>query len=268
MNWTALLILLIVSAVLCSVGFYKHVYFLSIGYGFSVAGIGIALLCMYTAKMNVISAVQCFLLILYGVRLSGFLIYRESRNVVYRNTLKSVSKDESAMSFLAKYGIWVGASFLYVAETCPVFFRLNNGASDIVMPVLGIVISLIGLFMEAIADHQKSVQKKVNSHMAATEGLYRLVRCPNYLGEILFWTGIMFGGITSIHGIGQWFLAVLAYATIFAVMVSGADRLRKRQDSRYMKYPEYQAYIAKTPVLFPFTKPIQPTKEDHDSTGR
>ena len=41
------LILLIVSLVVSSIGFYKSVYFISLGYGFSVAAMGIALPIMY-----------------------------------------------------------------------------------------------------------------------------------------------------------------------------------------------------------------------------
>ncbi|MBE5794736.1 MAG: steroid reductase, partial [Clostridiales bacterium] len=44
MPWDLLGILLIVCAVACAVGFYKFVYFLSIGYGFAVAAGGIATL--------------------------------------------------------------------------------------------------------------------------------------------------------------------------------------------------------------------------------
>ena len=47
MPWALLGILYAVSAVLCCVGFYKFVYFLSIGYGFAVAGCGIAIFIMY-----------------------------------------------------------------------------------------------------------------------------------------------------------------------------------------------------------------------------
>ena len=36
MEWMLLLIVLAVCAVLCAVGFYKFVYFLSIGYGFEI----------------------------------------------------------------------------------------------------------------------------------------------------------------------------------------------------------------------------------------
>ena len=47
MPWSLLGIIAIVCAVLCAVGFYKFVYFLSIGYGFAVAGGGIAIFVMY-----------------------------------------------------------------------------------------------------------------------------------------------------------------------------------------------------------------------------
>ena len=43
MPWLFLGIILAVCLVLCAVGFYKFVYFLSIGYGFAVAGGGIAI---------------------------------------------------------------------------------------------------------------------------------------------------------------------------------------------------------------------------------
>jgi len=255
------IILLIVSAVMCSIGFYKHVYFLSIGYGFSVAGIGAALLIMYASSLNIFSVLQCIVLILYGARLAGFLLYRELKNAAYRSTLKSVAKDESDMSFAAKFGIWAGVAILYVMETSPVFFRLVNGTQDTAAPVIGICISLFGLFMEAAADHQKSEQKKENPHMAAMKGLYRIVRCPNYFGEILFWTGVMAGGLTSLHGAVQWITALTAYAMIIGIMISGAARLEKRQNSNYGKDPVYQAYTAKTPVLFPWVPLYHLTKE-------
>ena len=35
-------------------------------------------------------------------------------------------------------------------------------------------------------------------------------------------------------------------------MFNGAQRLEKRQNSRYGKDPAYQAYVNKTPILLPF----------------
>jgi len=251
MDWHILGILLLVSAVLCSIGFYKHVYFLSIGYGFAIAGLGIALWILFGAGMDAVGIFSCIVLILYGVRLSGFLLYREYKNAAYRKTLKSVAKNENEMSFFAKAGIWVGVSLLYVAEVCPVFFRLSNHSSSVIVPVLGMIIALFGLAFETIADRQKTKQKAENPHMAAMKGLYKIVRCPNYYGEILFWTGITISGLSSLQGIGQWLIVILEYVTIFGVMVSGAVRLEKRQNANYGSNPQYQAYIATTPILFP-----------------
>ena len=42
MGWEYLWILAVVSAALCAVGFYKFVYFLSIGYGFALSLIHIS----------------------------------------------------------------------------------------------------------------------------------------------------------------------------------------------------------------------------------
>ena len=95
MPWKLLGILYAVCAVMCSVGFYKFVYFLSIGYGFAIAGGGIAIAVMYfinpTATPVLIVVLQLLLFILYGARLSGFLLARELKNASFRKT--DVAKD-------------------------------------------------------------------------------------------------------------------------------------------------------------------------------
>ena len=57
-------VLLVVSAVLCSVGFYKFVYFMSVGYGLSVAGIGLTIFIIALIRGNLTPAmaVLCFTL--------------------------------------------------------------------------------------------------------------------------------------------------------------------------------------------------------------
>ena len=46
------LILCVVALVISSIGFYRFVWFISLGYGFSMAGIGIALLVMFGWAMR------------------------------------------------------------------------------------------------------------------------------------------------------------------------------------------------------------------------
>ena len=260
MYWSGLGILYLASLVLCAVGFYKFTYFLSIGYGFAVAGGGIAVLIMAFADPAGaplwFTFLQAALFLAYGVRLSGFLLVRELKNVNFKKT-------DVAKSSLAKNGdkkmpvfvlifIWIFVSALYVCQVSPMFFRVKNGASDLILPLIGMAISVGGLLLESVADNQKSAQKKEDPGMVATRGLYKLVRCPNYLGEIIFWTGVLVSGVTAFQNAGQWIMGVFAYIAIVFIMFNGAQRMEKRQNKSYGDKPEYQAYVKKTPIILPF----------------
>ena len=259
MPWSLLGILLAVCAVMCAVGFYKFVYFLSIGYGFAIAGGGIAVLIMYlvnpTATPLWIVLVETALFIAYGVRLSGFLLVRELKNVSFRKT--DVAKDtlaknnEKKMPIFVLATIWIVVAILYTTQVSPMLFRVVNESTDVVVPVIGFAISIFGLILETIADNQKSAQKKERPDMVATKGLYRIVRCPNYLGEITFWTGVFVSGITAYKTPGQWIMAIIAYICIVYIMFNGAQRLEKRQMARYGENEEYNEYANKTPIIIP-----------------
>ena len=259
MPWNLLGIILAVCAVLCAVGFYKFVYFLSIGYGFAIAGGGIAIFIMQlinpTAVPLWIVAVQAALFVAYGVRLSGFLLVRELKNVSFRKT--DVAKDtlsknnEKKMPIFVLVTIWVCVSILYAAQVSPMLFRYDNVSTDYIVPVIGFAVSVFGLILESIADNQKSAQKKVRPDMVATQGLYKIVRCPNYFGEITFWTGVFISGVTTYATVGQWITAVLAYIAIVYIMFNGAQRLEKRQMGRYGDSKEYNDYANKTPIIIP-----------------
>jgi len=156
------------------------------------------------------------------------------------------------MSVFVKAAIWIFVSALYVTQTSPVFFRQYNAASDTLLPWIGAAVSACAICLEALADRQKSAQKKQNPNMVATKGLYKLVRCPNYCAEILFWTGVLVGGLSALTGWGQWVMAVFGYVCIVGIMFNGAKRLETRQLSRYGTLPEYRAYADRTPILLPF----------------
>ena len=260
MPWKLLGILYAVCAVMCSVGFYKFVYFLSIGYGFAIAGGGIAIAVMYfinpTSTPVLIVVLQLLLFILYGARLSGFLLARELKNASFRKT--DVAKDtlgknsEKKMPVFVLAFIWIFVSALYVAQTSPMLFRIVNGSKDILLPVIGMVISILGIILESTADKEKSAQKKARPDMVAMKGLYRMVRCPNYFGEITFWTGVFISGISTYSTVGQWITAIVAYIAIVYIMFNGAQRLEKRQMKRYGDNKEYNTYADKTPIIIPF----------------
>ena len=254
MGWNFLGIFFLVALVVCLVGFYKYVYFLSIGYGFAVLGIGVTMAIMGAMSifnMSLPHYILCVLFVVYGFRLSGFLLIREIKNASYRKTLKEATGEESAMPIFVKVAIWVCVAALYVAQTSPVFFRVYNGGEVSGFTWAGILICIAGIVLETIADNQKSAQKKARPNMVATQGLYKMCRCPNYFGEIIFWTGIFVSSLDILSGVGQWLMAVISYICIVFIMFNGAQRLEKRQMARYGNNKEYNDYANKTPIIIP-----------------
>ena len=142
-------------------------------------------------------------------------------------------------------------AFLYLTQVLPVLYRFSMKAPDSVMAYVGIAVMVIGLTLETAADIQKNNAKKKNPRRFVDTGLYRIVRCPNYLGEMIFWTGALLSGIGSVVGL-QWLLVAIGFVGIIFVMFSGARRLELRQNKNYGDDPEYQKYVQTVPILLPF----------------
>ena len=246
-----MLILFIVCAVLCAIGFYKFIWFMSVGYGFAIAGAGITLIVLYHPTISTAIILQCLLLVVYGIRLGGFLLMRELKSTAYRQTVyKEIDVDKKVPLFVSIV-IWISVTVFYVAEVSPVLYRLVNGKSADVSSYVGIVIMILAVLIEAIADAQKSKAKQKAPNRFCDYGLYKIVRCPNYFGELLFWTGVFVSGFTAYETTLQWILPVFGYLCIIYVMLSGAKRLEERQNKHYNSDPAYVAYRTSTPLLLP-----------------
>lgn len=235
-----------------AIGFRKYVYFISLGYAFSIAALGLALLLLFAGTLSWGTELACLLLLIYGCRLGTYLALREKRSASYRKAMQSEIKDGSQMKAALKVCIWLSVTVLYVLMISPIFFRLQNGSGSDGFCLVGVVMMAGGILLEGWADHQKSQAKKQNPQRFCDKGLYRLVRCPNYLGEILFWTSVLVGGLNILQGIWQWTAALLGWLCIVYIMFGGARRLEIRQNKNYGQDPEYRAYCKKTPILLPF----------------
>lgn len=252
----------------CIVGFKEFVWFMSVGYGLSVCGIGIANLVILLVELFKTGQIlgcdpitnpavfwvliaQSVLFIGYGIRLGGFLLIRELKNAAYKKTLQEASGAEPPI--FVKVVMWLLMGALYLAQTAGLNYKVHNfGDHSIVLPIIGIVISLIGVITEATADIQKGNQKKADPNMVATKGLFKFVRCPNYFGEVTFWTGTFISGIVAYRGFGQWLVAIIGYIAIVYIMFNGCQRLDKRQSLRLAGNPKFEEYATKTPILIPF----------------
>ena len=241
-----------VAFAISAIGFKNYIWFFSIGYGLSIAGEGLLLLLLYGKDLTPGTALCCLIFVVYGLRLGGYLAYRELKLKTYHKHLGDELKDSKTIPMVAKISIWFFCAVLYVTMVCPVFYRLSNGSGSNAFTYIGAVLMVLGFLMETVADQQKKSAKAVNPHRFVDTGLYRLVRCPNYLGELIPWTGVLITGIGSLTGFGQWALAIVGYLGIIYVMFSGARRLELRQNKTYGSDPTYQEYSRTVPILLPF----------------
>ena len=246
------LILFLVSLACDAVGFISYIFFFSIGYGLAIAGLAVAMAAMHWSHVGVAEAVMLLTLLVYGLRLALHLILRETRSTTYHKVVDQKGSNGERIPMAAKVALWLACSLLFMLQTSPVYFRLANGAAPDAMLVVGTLVALFGLVLETEADVQKARAKRRDPFNYVSTGLYAFVRCPNYLGELVFWFGVFLSGVTVLEGPLQWLEALSGLALIVYVMFSGTRRLEIRQDRNYGRSRAYRTYVRTVPVLIPF----------------
>ena len=245
-----LLIIFILSCFVSSIGFIQMIYFISYGYGLSISAIGLYLL-LWHKDLTIDEIIIGILYIIYGFRLSLFLFLR-NLNAHYLKQIRGKTNVKKDYKLSVLIMIWISVSLLYTCQTSPLLFKIISDQKEKKFSYIGIIVTIIGLILEVVSDHQKTVAKKINPSRFVDTGLYKYVRCPNYFGEMVFWTGSFISGIKIYNGFFQWFIALLGYIGIIYVMFSGARRIEINQNKSYDKNKEYIEYTKNTPILIPF----------------
>jgi steroid 5-alpha reductase family enzyme len=252
---TATLFLAFVCLFVSAIGFKKYVYFISIGYGYSIAAMSIASLAIAGASASAITWIEALLLCAYGLRLGTYLVIREDKSA-YRATQAADGDRLGAVGFGTKFGIWVMVSVLYILMFMPMLSRFAAESKLAADPapalgIVGIAITALGIAIESIADAQKALAKRRAPKRFCDSGLYRIMRCPNYFGEMLVWTGNLIAGAALLRTWLAWGFATIGYICIVLIMIGSARRLEIKQETRYGADPEFQVYTKKVPVLVP-----------------
>ncbi|NBW93928.1 MAG: DUF1295 domain-containing protein, partial [Bacteroidetes bacterium] len=82
-------------------------------------------------------------------------------------------------------------------------------------------------------------------------GLWSVSRHPNYVGEILLWTGMTLMAAPVVSS-WQWVILITpAFVYWLLRFVSGVPLLEQRADKKWGGQDAYEAYKRRTPVLFP-----------------
>jgi steroid 5-alpha reductase family enzyme len=239
---------------LCSaLGFRRVEYFVSLGYAVSMAAQAAMFGVLYAATIEGWVLLQSVLLLAYGVRLGSFLIQRD-RSASFKGEREASADRGSHLKGPLKIGIWIGVAVLYVLMFTPALLTMSEQARGSSLPSVfpGVVVMAIGLALEASADWQKSRFKTKAPLQFCRQGLYRIVRCPNYLGEMLFWLGVWLSGLSAYQTPLAWLLSCAGFITIELIMLGSARRLELKQTERYGAEAAYQVYRGSVPVLFPW----------------
>ena len=185
----------------------------------------------------------------WALRLGLFLFWRIHKD---GSDKRFNDSKPSFMRFLMAWtiqGLWVflTLSAVLIAVSAP-------GAHAITaFTVVGSALWLIGFVAETVADAQKRAFKAQPSSKGRfiQTGLWRWSRHPNYVGEITLWVGICVGAIPQLSG-WQW-VAVISplFIVVLLTKVSGVPMLEASADKQWGADADYQAYKARTPVLWP-----------------
>ncbi|MFN8968593.1 MAG: methyltransferase family protein [Pseudanabaena sp.] len=129
------------------------------------------------------------------------------------------------------------------------FILISSGSEPSnILIALAVFINLLGVFFTYGSDAQKYFTLKYKTGLI-TEGFFSRSRNPNYLGEILIYVSF---AILAQH----WIPFVILGGFIAGIFVP--NMLKK--DKSLSRYPEFEAYKAKSglliPKLFPTTQPI------------
>lgn len=247
--------LLVASLVGGLIGFIRTVWFISVGYAASIVLFVLITGALWPEKIAVLTGAQLLAALVWGLRLGSYLIFRE-RSIAYQDAVRDQTNRSQSLHLVARVGIWISVSLLYVCMFSPAVFladaaSLLSGKQKLIAAI-GIGVMWLGLTIEAVADHQKSRLKSVDPNAFANDGLYRWVRYPNYLGEILFWLGNFFAAIVAYVTLWNWAMALTGVVCIVLIMLGSTKRMEFKQDKRYGSDPKYRAYTRMVPVLLPW----------------
>jgi len=190
----------------------------------------------------------CTMVFIWAVRLGGFLVYR------IRKSGKDSRFDAIRKDYIKFLQFWLGQGFVAWVLLLPMIFVASRGAEFGVLGYVGLLVWLMGLIIESIADQQKYRfnQNPDNKNKWIDQGLWHYSRHPNYFGEICVWIGMYLTAFQSLNPPERLVGLASPVAIFISLMfISGVPILEKAADVRWGNNKEYKAYKARTSLLVP-----------------
>jgi steroid 5-alpha reductase family enzyme len=188
------------------------------------------------------------LIIMWTLRLGTFLftrIKKAGEDKRFREIKKSFSWFFMAFTIS---GMWVS-----ICTICALT-GISNGIELTGVTYTGVIIFIIGFALEIISDNQKTNFRKIeyNKDKFITTGLWKYSRHPNYLGEIVLWTGVAIISYSSLEVYQMFTLVSPIFTYLLLVNVSGINLLEKSGEKKWGHLDSYKSYKENTPRLIGF----------------
>jgi steroid 5-alpha reductase family enzyme len=199
----------------------------------------------YTRQIIVTTCV-----ILWGIRISGFLLYRILK------TEEDKRFDEIRGNFFSFLGFWIFQMIWVFTNTFCVMIA-NSQVIDSPLQgsdYAGIVMFIVGLLLEFEADRSKDAFRddKANRGKFCNVSVWQWSRHPNYFGEMLLWWGIW--TISSVTFTEPWMYATLVgplFTMTILFFLSGMNLSEQSYSKKFAKNPDYKDYVRNTSILIP-----------------
>lgn len=244
---TPLVIGIATTHIACTIIFYRFSYAFNFGYALLM----IVMPVIYAAAYSPGLAGSVFLAIpiLYGLRL-GLFTGRRYRSESYAERANQSLIATRTIPLPLALVIWLFLSNLIFFVTLNAWVVASSDRINATI-WLAVIVMMIGLAIETIADRQKQDIKRIDKGAFCYIGLYKRIRHPNYLGEIIFHLGFFWGMVASAEQVYPLILGGLGTGWFFTMMCSEAFVLDRKQQQRYGDTKEFEEYRKTTGLLLP-----------------
>ena len=199
-------------------------------------------------NLNIGNVILSIIIIVWALRLGSFLFIRIKKageDIRFREIKKSPTRFFMTWTL---QGMWVS-----LCSAC----ALAGIAKGVIINsyfYIGLTVFFIGFIIEIIADNQKTKFRSnpENKDKFIDSGLWKFSRHPNYMGEILLWSGISIISLSSLEGMELATLISPLFTYLLLVYVSGVRILEHNGDKKWGHLDSYKSYKKNTPRLIGF----------------
>ena len=209
----------------------------------------LAVVLPFTGAGKAVQLVASLLVIIWAVRLGGYL-FRRILKMKVDHRFDGIRDDP------LRFGrFWLLQAITVAVVMLPVTYLLDRDHPPGfgVWGAAGAAVWLVGLLVEAVSDAQKAAfrSKSENLGRFIASGLWRYSRHPNYFGEMLVWWGLFLYSVPVLQSAA--FAVVLGpvFITLLLLFVSGIPPLERSADETYGGEPAYREYKRRTSILVP-----------------